>query len=197
MTSRPIAPAPAASSLHETVRQLLLSARPQVRQSVNTAMVQTYWQIGRLIVEDEQGGEKRAAYGQRVLADLSKRLTDEFGGGFSMQSLWNYRQFYVTFSIPSALRRELTWTHYKSLIRIDNEQAPDWYGREAAAQGWSVRALDRQISTLLYERLLNPWRWARALCVMRTRHPKRQWVWAADNFWHSSKRDADKNSLTR
>jgi predicted nuclease of restriction endonuclease-like (RecB) superfamily len=155
MTSRPNAPANAASPLHVTVRQLLLSARSQVRQSVNTAMVQTYWQIGRLIVEDEQGGEKRAAYGQRVLADLSKRLTEEFGGGFSMQSLWNYRQFYVTFSIPSALRRELTWTHYKSLIRIENAQVRDWYAREAAEQGWSVRALDRQISTLFYERLLS------------------------------------------
>ncbi|MFN9727485.1 YhcG family protein [Acidovorax sp.] len=155
MTSRPIAPAHAALPLHETVRQLLLSVRSQVRQSVNTAMVQTYWQIGRLIVEDEQGGEKRAAYGRRVLEDLSKRLTDEFGGGFSVQSLWNYRQFYMTFSIPSALRRELTWTHYKSLIRIDNEQARDWYAREAAEQGWSVRALDRQISTLFYERLLS------------------------------------------
>ncbi len=145
----------AVSPLHDAVRQLLLSAHAQVRQTVNTLMVQTYWQIGRLIVEDEQGGVKRAAYGQRVLADLSVRLTAEFGSGFSTQSLWNYRQFYLTFPIPSALRRELSWTHYKSLIRINNEKARDWYAREAAEQGWSVRALDRQISTLFYERLLS------------------------------------------
>ena len=149
-----IAPA-TPGGLHDHVRELLLAARAQVHQTVNTVMVQTYWQIGRLIVEDEQGGEKRAAYGQRVLLDLSKRLTLEFGSGFSTQSLWNYRQFYRRFPNLSALRRELSWTHYKSLIRIDNPKARDWYAREAVEQGWSVRALDRQIGTLFYERLLS------------------------------------------
>jgi predicted nuclease of restriction endonuclease-like (RecB) superfamily len=153
--SQAISATGAAPSLYDAVRQLLLSARAQVRQTVNSLMVQTYWQIGRLIVEDEQGGEKRAAYGQRVLAELSVRLTSEFGGGFSTQSLWNYRHFYLTFPILSALRRELSWTHYKSLIRINNIQVRDWYAREAAEQGWSVRALDRQISTFFYERLLS------------------------------------------
>jgi predicted nuclease of restriction endonuclease-like (RecB) superfamily len=141
--------------LHQAIRALLLAARVQVRQTVNTAMVQTYWHIGRMIVEDEQGGQKRAAYGKQVLPELAKRLSEEFGSGFSVQSLWNYRQFYQCFPILSALRRELTWTHYKSLLRIESLAARDWYAKEAVEQGWSVRALDRQISTLYYERLLS------------------------------------------
>lgn len=153
--SNDIIPSPAgAEHLHQNIRELLLIAKAQVRQTVNTAMVQTYWQVGRLIVEGEQGGEKRAAYGKQVLPVLAKRLTEEFGSGFSAPSLWNYRQFYLQFPILSALRRELTWTHYKALLRIENPTARDWYAAEAAQQGWSVRALDRQIATLFYERLL-------------------------------------------
>jgi len=146
---------PSNTGLHQAIRALLLAARAQVRQTVNTAMVQTYWHIGRMIVEDEQGGQKRAAYGKQVLSELAKRLSDEFGSGFSVQSLWRYRQFYQCFPILSALRRELTWTHYKSLLRIESLVARDWYAQEAVEQGWSVRALDRQISTLYYERLLS------------------------------------------
>ena len=86
-------PEPPPPDLHQAIRALLLAARVQVRQTVNTAMVQTYWHIGRMIVEDEQGGQKRAAYGKQVLPELAKRLSEEFGSGFSVQSLWNYRQF--------------------------------------------------------------------------------------------------------
>jgi predicted nuclease of restriction endonuclease-like (RecB) superfamily len=117
-------------------------------------MVQAYWQVGRLIVEDEQGGEKRAEYGKRVLPELAKRLSSEFGEGFSAPSLWNYRQFYLEFPILSTAWRELRWSHFKLLMRIKNPQARLWYVNEAASQGWSVRALDRQISTQFYERLL-------------------------------------------
>lgn len=162
MTAKPkrTRPAPALipslnADLHQSIRQLLLAARTQVRQTVNTAMVQTYWLIGQKIVEDEQGGHKRAAYGKQVLPELARRLGEEFGSGFSVQSLSNYRQFYLTFPNFSALRRNLTWTHYKSLLRITTPQARDWYTQEAAEQGWSVRALDRQIATLYYERLLS------------------------------------------
>jgi predicted nuclease of restriction endonuclease-like (RecB) superfamily len=151
----PAVGAPGPADLYQGIRALLLAARTQVRQTVNTAMVQTYWHIGRMIVEDEQGGQKRAAYGKQVLPELAKRLTQEFGSGFSAPSLWNYRQFYLCFPILSAVRRELTWTHYKSLLRIENLTAREWYAQEAAQQGWSVRALDRQISTLYYERLLS------------------------------------------
>ncbi len=152
MTGQPVA---INTHLHQAIRQLLLAARTQVRQTVNTTMVQTYWLIGQKIVEDGQGGHKRAAYGKQVLPELARRLGEEFGSGFSVQSLSNYRQFYLTFPNFSALRRNLTWTHYKSLLRIPSPQARDWYATEAAEQGWSVRALDRQIATLYYERLLS------------------------------------------
>lgn len=145
---------PAPADLYQNIRDVLLLARTQVRQSVNTAMVQTYWQIGRLIVEHEQGGEKRAEYGQRVLPEMARRLTEDFGKGFSAQSLWNYRQFYLAFPILSTAWRELSWSHFKVLLRVKDAQAKSWYAAEAAAQGWSVRALDRQINTLFYERLL-------------------------------------------
>jgi hypothetical protein len=92
--TRPMLPKPLPPDLHQAIRALLLAARAQVRQAVNTAMVQIYWHIGRMIVEDEQGGQKRAAYGKPVLPELAKRLSEEFGSGFSAQSLWNYRQFY-------------------------------------------------------------------------------------------------------
>ncbi|MFA5825467.1 MAG: PDDEXK nuclease domain-containing protein [Gallionellaceae bacterium] len=142
------------TDLFQEIRDVLLLARTQVRQTVNTTMVQAYWQIGRLIVEDEQGGEKRAEYGKRVLPELAKCLSAEFGKGFSAQSLWNFRQFYLEFPILSTAWRELSWSHFKMLLRVKDSHARAWYANESAAQSWSVRALDRQISTLYYERLL-------------------------------------------
>ncbi|NGZ29567.1 MAG: DUF1016 domain-containing protein, partial [Magnetococcales bacterium] len=145
-------------SLHDSIRSVLVAARTQVRQMVNSAMVQAYWQIGRLIVEDEQGGLARAEYGKQVLEDLSRRLTEEFGKGFTPHNLRNFRQFYLTFpesEICYALRSELTWTHYRILMRVERPEARHWYLQEAVSQGWSVRALERQINTLFYERLLS------------------------------------------
>lgn len=150
MTGLMSAPLP----LYQGIRDILLSARTQARRAVNDSMVQAYWHVGRLIVEDEQGGEKRAEYGKRVLPELAKRLSAEFGKGFSAQSLWNYRQFYLEFPILSTAWRELSWSHFKMLMRVKNSQARAWYANEAATQSWSVRALDRQVSTLYYERLL-------------------------------------------
>ncbi|NGZ28563.1 MAG: DUF1016 domain-containing protein, partial [Magnetococcales bacterium] len=89
---------PSLLSLHDSIRSILVAARTQVRQTVNSAMVQAYWQIGRLIVENEQGGLARAEYGKRILEDLSRRLTEEFGKGFSVHNLRNFRQFYLIFS---------------------------------------------------------------------------------------------------
>ncbi len=155
MSPDTILPEPPPHALYQAIRTLLLAARAQVRQTVNTAMVQTYWQIGRVIVENEQGGQKRAAYGKQVLPELAKRLSEEFGAGFDVSNLRNMRQFFQHFPIRDALRLELSWTHYRSLIRIDNPQARDLYAKEAVDQGWSVRALDRQIATLYYERLLS------------------------------------------
>lgn len=118
-------------------------------------MVASYWEIGRLIVEHEQEGRERAAYGQRQLADLSTRLTELFGKGFDISNLRNMRRFYQAFPIRDAVRLELGWTHYRTLLRVENPAAREWYLREAISQNWSSRALDRQIGVLYYERLLS------------------------------------------
>jgi predicted nuclease of restriction endonuclease-like (RecB) superfamily len=136
----------------------LITARSHVQRTVNEAMVQAYWHIGRLIVEDEQGGRARAAYGKQVLATVAERLAHEFGKGFSVQSLRSFRQFHLIFSleeIRSAPRSELTWTHFRSLMRVANVDARRWYADEAAREHWSARALDRQIGTMFYQRLLS------------------------------------------
>ena len=143
------------SHLFAEIREVLVTARRTAYKAVNFAMVTAYWNVGRLIVEDEQKGHIRAEYGKAILADLSKRLTDEFGKGFDERELRRIRQFYLVFPKWDALRPELTWTHYRLLIRVQNEQARLWYMNEAAEQTWSSRQLDRQISVLYYERLLN------------------------------------------
>lgn len=117
-------------------------------------MVHTYWHIGRLIVEDEQQGESRAAYGKQQLQQLSKELTAKFGKGFDVRNLRNMRKFYQVFPNGNAVRSELSWTHYRILIRVDNSRARQWYVEEAITQNWGVRALERQIHKLYYERLL-------------------------------------------
>jgi len=137
------------------IAEIVQQARGHVRQSVNQAMVASYWEIGRLIVEHEQQGQERAAYGQRQLAELSTRLTDLFGKGFDISNLRNMRRFYQVFPIRDAVRLELGWTHYRTLLRVENPSAREWYLREAISQNWSSRALDRQIGVLYYERLLS------------------------------------------
>ncbi len=154
----------ALENLFSQIRTVVQQARQRSYSAVNTAMVQAYWQIGRYIVEFEQAGQTRAAYGQRVLPALSKRLTQELGAGFSQVNLKYFRQFYLCFPIghtacdqsgvPPQLAA-LTWSHFRMLLRVNNAQARNWYAQEAVTQGWSVRALDRQISTLYFERLLS------------------------------------------
>ena len=141
--------------LFEQVRLVIDQAQQQLRHTVNDLMVQSYWHIGRLIFEDEQGGVARAEYGKQTLKHLSQKLSAEYGKGFSPQSLWNFRQFYVEFPILSTAWRELRWSHYKILMRVKDPAARDWYANEAISQGWNVAALDRQVSTLFYERLLS------------------------------------------
>ena len=128
--------------------------RSQVRQAVNSAMVASYWQIGRLIVEHEQQGHSRAEYGKQQLQQLSQQLTERLGKGFDVTNLRMMRRFYVMFPIQDAVSLELSWTHYRVLMRLDNPAARDWYSHETIRQSWSARALERQISTLYYERLL-------------------------------------------
>lgn len=139
----------------EDIRNLLILSRQHLQQTVNSVMVQTYWQIGKMIVEDEQKGELRAEYGKKQLEQISKALSDEFGKGFDARNLRNMRQFYLTFPIWQSVNAKLSWTHYVRLIRIENQNAREWYIKETIENNWSVRALDRQISVLYYERLLS------------------------------------------
>jgi predicted nuclease of restriction endonuclease-like (RecB) superfamily len=136
------------------LRGLIQDARKQILRSADVIQVQTCWEIGRHIVEFEQGGSDRAQYGKQLLPALAATLTEEFGKGFDVTNLRHMRGFYMAFPIRDALRRELSWTHYRTLLRADDAKARLWYMNESADQGWSTRALERQIGTLYYERLL-------------------------------------------
>lgn len=142
-------------SLFSSVREVLIAARRNVCYSINVEMVKAYWTIGKLIVTEEQQGEKRAQYGKALLTALSNSLTSEFGKGFDISNLRHMRNFYLAFPNCDALRHELSWTHYRYLLRVDNEKARAWYMNEAANESWSSRQLDRQISVLYYDRLLS------------------------------------------
>jgi len=137
------------------IADIIQQARGQIRQSVNSVMVASYWEIGRLIVEHEQQGQARAAYGKRQLAELSTRLTKQFGKGFDASNLRNMRRFHLAFPIREAVSLELSWSHYNLLARLENPSARQWYAHEAISANWSVRALERQIGVLYYERLLS------------------------------------------
>lgn len=140
------------ANLYQEVQKILQLARQTAYKAVNFAMVSAYWQIGKVITEDELQ-HKRAGYGKSVLRNLAMRLTEEFGKGFDERELRKMCQFYRTFPIRDALRPELSWSHYRKLISVEDEKARQWYMNEAASQVWSTRQLDRQISTLYYERL--------------------------------------------
>ncbi len=144
--------------LLQQVQTVLRTARQQAQRSVNRVMVEAYWHVGRLIVADEQAGQARAAYGARVLDQLAQRLKGEFGPGFSAANLRNFRQFHLTFGwdeICDTPCSELSWSHWRSLMRLPDAAARRWYAAEAQQQAWSVAALQRQMGTLYYERLLS------------------------------------------
>lgn len=149
------------NDFYQSIADILRVARTNTHRAVNLAMVEAYWNIGRKIVEEEQQGKERAEYGAALIKNLSVRLSGEFGKGFTESNLWNFRQFYLAFSAQDtrnqklyALRRELTWSHYRILMRVEKPDARAWYLKEAADQNWSTRALERQINSLYYERLL-------------------------------------------
>jgi len=160
MTSRKTTPARITTpdaGMHTLVgalRDLIVSAKAQALRAVDVVQVRTCWEIGRHIVEFEQEGASRADYGARLIRNLAETLTMEFGKGFDERNLRHMRGFFQLFPIWNAVRTELSWTHYRTLLRVENESARRWYMDEAAEQNWSSRALDRQIGTLYYERLL-------------------------------------------
>lgn len=120
----------------------------------NVALLQTYWQIGKLIIEDEQQGKAKANYGEATLKTLATQLTLEFGKGFDYTNLTNMRKFYMAFPILDALRQELSWTHYRLLSRLDTEPKRNNYLQESIASNWNSRTLQRQINSLAFERVL-------------------------------------------
>lgn len=180
--------------LYTAIKSILEQARANAIRSVNFAMVIAYYEIGKRIVEDSQQGSDRANYGEQVLNELSKKLTVDFGKGFSVVSLTNFRKFYLLFadvpnssavrtnldaaknaqliantqnekssalrtifgsSIPPTIRTELSWTHYRLLMRVEDETARTYYMNEAAEQNWSTRLLERNINSLYFQRLLS------------------------------------------
>jgi hypothetical protein len=124
---------------YERIRSILAEARGRAYRAINTAMVAAYWEIGRVIVEEEQRGQQRAEYGTGLLPEISRRLTAEFGKGFDRYNLGNMRAFYLTYPIRDALRPELSWTHYRLLLRVENPDAKSFYEKEAVNARWSTR----------------------------------------------------------
>ena len=141
-------------AFYSEIKKILTNARDKVYQTANFTMVEAYWQIGKSIVK-EQNGEERAEYGTGLLKELSKLMTQDFGRGFTVANLKNMRQFYLIFPNGYALRSELSWTHYRLLMRVENDNARQFYMDEAVKSQWSTRQLERQINTFFYERLLS------------------------------------------
>ena len=139
------------------IKKILKNARQKAYTAVNSAMVEAYWEIGRRIVEEEQNGKERAEYGKEILQNLSKELTEEFGKGYSYRTLREIRQFYLMFSDFEKWRTvsaKLTWSHFQKVLKVSDEKARIFYLTEAAENMWSVRTLDRNISTLYYNRII-------------------------------------------
>ena len=139
------------------IKKILKNARQKAYTAVNSAMVEAYWEIGRRIVEEEQNGKETAEYGKEILQNLSKELTEEFGKGYSYRTLREIRQFYLMFSDFEKWRTvsaKLTWSHFQKVLRVSDEKARIFYLTEAAENMWSVRTLDRNISTLYYNRIV-------------------------------------------
>ena len=145
--------APQSEDAYCSIRSYVIEAQRQVYTAVNSAMVTAYWKISKSIFE-ACGENDRAAYGKQVLKYISERLTVEFGKGFDISNLRNRRRFYLAFPIQDALRPELSWTHYRSLMKVSDAKARTFYLEECAKAGWSSRQLERQINTMFYQRIL-------------------------------------------
>jgi predicted nuclease of restriction endonuclease-like (RecB) superfamily len=146
------------SNFYEDISNILQEARKKVYTSINAEMIMAYWRIGKKIVQEEQNGSSKANYGANLIKELAKRLTKDFGKGFTLANVKNFRQFYLIFpdfEISYAVRSFLTWTHYRTIMRVENPDARKYYIEEAGAQRWGTRQLERNINTFYYERLLS------------------------------------------
>ena len=141
-------------SLLNDARRIIESSSANAVRSIDFCRVQMYWNLGKRIFEEEQNGKERAEYGAYIIKNLSEKLEKEFGSGFGKRQLEQSRQFYRTYPIANALRSQLNWTQYRLLIQIPNPEKREYYELEAVNNGWTGRELERQINSLLYERLL-------------------------------------------
>lgn len=138
---------------YNDIKEVLEQARKRVYRNIQSEMVMAYWRIGKMIAE-KQNGESRANYGEGLIKELSIQMTNDYGNGYSERSLRNMRQFYMFFQIRSAVRSELSWTHYKLLLRVEDKSARNFYLKEAINNTWSTRQLEREINTFSYQRYL-------------------------------------------
>ena len=136
------------------IQSIIANAQARAIRSVDTERVLMYWQIGKVIIEEEQQGKERAEYGEFLIKSLANALEPQYGTGFSYRQLNLFRQFYRTFPIVNALRSQFSWTHYRTLIRIDNQDKRDFYIAETEKNNWTARQLERQVNSQLFERLL-------------------------------------------
>ena len=155
MKKKIVAPKIKSPSLYEKVAGVLDHARSHSYKAVNSVMVQAYWNIGKLIVEEEQSGKNRADYGKALIKELVKKLSAEYGKGFNITNISYMRQFYVTFKKFHSVSGELSWTHYRHLLRVENQDARQFYIDECIECNWSTRQLERQIDSFYYERILS------------------------------------------
>ncbi len=139
--------------LYSNIQLIIEASKDTISRSINITMVKVYWEIGRLIFEEEQKGKKRADYGQYIINSVSKKLSKKYGKGFSSTNLKQMRQFYICFPIGQTLSDQLSWSHYLVLTKIDDKKVRLFYLKECVNAKWSVRELERQAASLLYERL--------------------------------------------
>lgn len=141
------------TEFYNSIKEVLTEARKRVYRNIQSEMVQAYWQIGKMIVE-KQGGEERAEYGEGLVRELSIQMTKDFGKGFTRRNLWYMKRLYLTFQKVNALRAQLSWTHYRLLLSLEDENARNFYLKEAIDGNWSTRQLEREIHTFSYQRYL-------------------------------------------
>jgi predicted nuclease of restriction endonuclease-like (RecB) superfamily len=142
------------NSIYNSIKEIIILSRQRVYRIANSALLETYWQIGKLIVEEEQNGKSKAEYGKATLKNLARELTLEFGKGFDESNLRNMRSFYKAFPIRDTLRHELSWSHYRQLSRLDSENKRTYYLTESLTSNWNSRELQRQINSLAFERVV-------------------------------------------
>lgn len=141
------------NAFYQDIRDVLEQARQRVYRNIQSEMVFAYWQIGKMIVE-KQGGESRATYGNGLIKELSAQMTKDFGRGYTPRNLWFMRQFYLFFPNVNAVRTELSWTHYRLILSLEDKNARNFYIQEAIEGNWSTRQLEREIHTFSYQRYI-------------------------------------------